>query len=68
MGKIIGTLIECNEQEREIIKKKMIKAYRIRNALIHGDLDKIKEYQDVFKISIEIEDYLRRALRKLVKE
>lgn len=68
IGIAIGMLIGKNEQERAIIKKKLIKACKIRNALVHGNLEKIKKYQNDFKISIEIEDYLRRALRKLVEE
>jgi len=68
VGIAIGMLIGNNEQERATIKKKLIKAYQVRNALVHGNLKKIKKYQNDFKVSTEIEDYLRRALRKLVDE
>jgi len=69
IGIAIGMLIGKNQQERDTVKKSLIKASKIRNALVHGNLEKIKKYQDdFFKTSIEIEDYLRRALRKLVEE
>jgi len=44
IGTAIGNLIANNEQEKAEIKKKIIEACKIRNALVHGDLEKIKKY------------------------
>lgn len=72
-GKVIGIAIRLllgnNEKERNEIKKSLIKAYEIRNAKIHGNLKKLEKYrQDVNKVSIDVEDYLRHAPRRFIEE
>ena len=69
MGVAIGMLLGNNEKERNKIKKTLTKAYEVRNAKVHGNMDKLKKYQkDIGRLSVEVEDYLRLTLRRFVEE
>jgi len=72
-GKVIGIatsmLIGKNQKERTEIKENLIKAYEVRNAKVHGNLEKLQGYrQEIGEISTFTEDYVRHALRILVEE
>ncbi len=69
IGISIGMLIGNNQKERTEIKKKLVRAYEVRNAKVHGNTEKLRKLgKDVEKLSLDIEDYLRRVLRRLVEE
>lgn len=62
-------LLGNNEKERIEIKRSLEKAYKIRNALVHGNLKKINKYEsELIKVSTKIENYLRNSLRLLIEE
>lgn len=73
VGLACSMLIGENDIEREIIKEKFRIAYRVRNHIVHGkDFkavkdEKFQEYvKNIFDNNIEIRDYLRRAIKKLI--
>ena len=69
IGIAIGMLLGNNQDERTEIKETLIKAYEIRNAKVHGNLEKLQKYgSNIEKLSIDVEDYLRRVLRRFVGE
>lgn len=69
IGIAIGMLLGNNEKERIEIKRSLEKAYKIRNALVHGNLKKIHKYEsELIKVSTKIENYLRNSLRLLIEE
>ena len=69
IGIAIGMLLGNNQNERNKIKKTFEKAYEIRNAKVHGNVEKLKKYQkDIERLSVQVEGYLRCALRRLVEE
>lgn len=71
IGIAIGMLLGTNQEARDKIKDTFINAYLVRNAKVHGNignLKKLRESQDVSKLSTFVEDYLRRALRKFIEE
>lgn len=71
IGIAIGMLLGNNQKERTKIKETIIEAYRVRNAKVHGNTDKLKKLRDkldIKKISLHTKDYLRRTLRKFVEE
>jgi hypothetical protein len=69
MGIAIGMLLGNSQSERKEIKETLIKAYKVRNAKVHGNIKKLKTiHQNVGQLCIKVEDYLRSALRKLIEE
>jgi hypothetical protein len=69
IGIAVGMLLGSNEKERIEIKRSLERAYKIRNALVHGNLKKIHKYEsELIKVSTRIENYLRNSLRLLVEE
>jgi hypothetical protein len=73
-GKVIGIAIACmlgtSQKERDKIRKALTDAYEIRNARVHGNMKKLMKWTSdaMERLSNDIEDYLRRTLRKLVEE
>ena len=69
IGIAIGMLLGNNEKERIEIKNSLEKAYKIRNALVHGNLKEIHRYEsELIKVSTEMENYLRNSLSLLIEE
>jgi hypothetical protein len=70
MAIAVSMLLGKNQKERGRIRNRMIVAYDIRNAMVHGLARKMEEYKkkNIPKLAIEAEDYLRRSLRKYVEE
>jgi len=70
MGIAVGMLLGSNEQERAEIRKTIDKAYKIRNARVHGNIKKIYErgLSNVRQVSLDTEECLRRTLRKFTEE
>jgi hypothetical protein len=70
IGIAIGIMLGRDQEERSAIKNALIHAYRIRNARVHGNAEELKKWskEEMERLSSEIEDYLRRALRKFVEE
>lgn len=69
VGIAIGMLLGNNLKERTDVKSSLEKAYKIRNALVHGNLKKIHKYEsELIKVSTKTENYLRNSLRLLVEE
>ncbi len=65
----MGMLLGNSQKERDEIKNTLEKAYRVRNAVIHGNLNKLKKRMPYTKqLFTKTEDYLRSTLRKLVEE
>jgi hypothetical protein len=67
---VIGMLLANNQSERTRIKETIAKAYEMRNAKVHGNVEKLEAYdeEDVNETYREVEDYLRHSLKKLVEE
>ena len=70
IGIVIGMLLANNQSERTRIKETIAKAYEMRNAKVHGNVEKLEAYdeEDVNETYKEVEDYLRHSLKKLVEE
>jgi hypothetical protein len=69
VGLAVGMLLGTSVEEREKIKNTFVKAYEIRNAYVHGNMEKLKKRKlTVNVITPEVENYLRRSLRKFVEE
>jgi hypothetical protein len=71
MAIAVSMLLGKNQKERSRIRSKMITAYDIRNAKVHGLARKMEEYRKkeiIPELAVEVEDYLRRSLRKYVEE
>jgi len=71
LGIAIGWLLGKNQRDREKIRKNLVEAYELRNAVIHGNLKKLKKSftdKQIERLSIEIEDYLRQVLKKFIQE
>lgn len=70
IGIAIGIMLGRDQEERSAIKNALIDAYNIRNARVHGNAEELKKrgIKEMERLSNEIEDYLRRALRKFVEE
>jgi len=70
IGIAVGMLLGNNQNERERIKNALYEAHQIRNAMVHGNLKKLKKFTDekIEHLRVEVEDYLRRVLRKFIDE
>jgi len=69
IGIAVGMLLGNNHNERAKIKKTLTRAYGVRNAIVHGNLKKLEKYkQGIKKLSLDVEEYLRRVLRKFIEE
>lgn len=69
MGISIGMLVGNNQKERSRIKKTLVEAYKLRNAKVHGNVKRLESWKrDMRQLSTEVEECLRRSLRKLVEE
>jgi len=69
IGIAIGMLLGDNLKDRTKIKKTLEKAYELRSAKVHGNVKKLRNFgQNIKTLSMDVEDYLRRALRRLIKE
>jgi hypothetical protein len=69
IGIAIGMLLGKNQQERNRIKDIITKAYEIRNARVHGNLNKLKKHQhENGDLLSDLGDCLRKTLRKFVEE
>lgn len=69
IGIALGMLLGQNERERMDIEKTVIEAYEIRNAKVHGNVEKLaKHRKDAERIVEEAEELLRRTLKKFVEE
>jgi len=67
IGIVIGMLLANNQSERTRIKETIAKAYEMRNAKVHGNVEKLEAYdeEDVNETYREVEDYLRHSLKNL---
>jgi len=77
-GKLIAvacsTLLGKNEEEREEIKQTLVKAYSIRNCIVHGSEYPRMEQDDKGDVYVDtlpdlvskVEDYLRESIIKLL--
>jgi len=69
IGIAMGMLLGNSQKERDEIKNTLEKAYVVRNAVVHGNLNTLKKQMPYTKqLFTETEDYLRSTLRKLVEE
>jgi len=69
VGISIGMLVGNNQKERSRIKKTLVEAYKLRNAKVHGNVKRLESWKrDMRQLSTEVEECLRRSLRKLVEE
>jgi hypothetical protein len=68
IGIAIGMMLGINQNERNEIKDTLTEAYRVRNARVHGNLKKLAHTQEIEKLTIKVEDYIRLTLRKFVEE
>lgn len=71
MGIAVGMLLGIDQEDRTKIKMTLKNAYEVRNAKVHGNvarLKKLKAKSNVRLLSMDVEDYLRRALRRFVEE
>jgi hypothetical protein len=70
IGIAIGSMLGMNQEERNMIKKTLTEAYGMRNARVHGNVEKLAKLnvKDMERIYNGTEDCLRRALRKLIEE
>jgi hypothetical protein len=69
MAIAISMLLGNSKDERDTIRKNMQDAYDVRSAKVHGYVKKPKgRKEDIRQLSMQVEDYLRRALRRFVEE
>jgi len=70
MGIAVGMLLGNNQNERLKIRDTFETAYEIRNLTVHGEIEGLKKKygKELLTIPMNIEDYLRRVLRKFVEE
>lgn len=68
IGIAAGMLLGKNHKERTKIKERMKTAYELRNAKVHGNIEKLSKFENIKKLSMDVEDYLRKALRRLIRE
>ena len=69
IGIAIGMLLGTDKKQRDKIKRTFVDAYKIRNAYVHGNLDKLTDYKEIIsEVTFCIEDYLRNSLRRFVEE
>jgi len=66
----VSMFLGNKREERDTIRENIRQAYDVRNARVHGLLDKLEKYrkQNNGELALKAYDYLRRALRKLVEE
>jgi len=66
----IAMFLGNSQKERDEIRKAMLDAYDIRNARVHALLGKLQHYkrQNIERLAIKVQDYLRSALRRFVEE
>jgi len=67
IGLAIGMLLGKDAAERVKIRKDLVEAYKIRNARVHGNAEKLYKMW-IGRGCANSEEYLRRTLRKLVEE
>jgi len=76
MGIAVAMLLGKNQNHRDEIKERLIKVYEIRNAIVHGNVKRMKDYFKpdsennimIEEIARKAEDMLRLTLRKLIEE
>lgn len=76
MGIAVAMLLGKNQNHRDEIKERLIKVYEIRNAIVHGNAKRMKDYFKpdsennimIEEIARKAEDMLRLTLRKLIEE
>lgn len=69
IGLAISMLLGKNHKERITIKEKLKKAYSMRNAIVHGNSQKLDTYQkEILGIMLDTMIFLRKTLRKLIEE
>ena len=74
VGVVIGVgcsmLLGENDEERETIYEILLKAYSIRNKIVHGkeypEYTNIDKKYSIYDLVYTVEDYLRRAIKKLL--
>ena len=59
-----SVLLGKNELEREAVRNSLTKAYSIRNSIVHGA--EYKKEDDIHEFVAQIEEYLRRSIKKLL--
>ena len=71
IGIAIGMLIGRNQEERDRIKATFTSSYTARNLRVHGNTKKFESFRkkhDIGKLSLSVEECIRRVLRKLIEE
>lgn len=69
IGIAIGMLLGNTQKERDEIKKKLMDAYKVRNAKVHGNIKQLEKYRKgMDQLSVKVEEYLRCTLRRFVEE
>jgi hypothetical protein len=69
IGIAIAMLIGKDEKERTRIENDLTEAYELRNKIVHGHLrEQLNPEKKMIELFDRVEDYLRRSLRKFVKE
>jgi len=69
-GQMIGlacsTLLGKNETEREEIRRFFMRAYRMRNRIVHGSEISPQERKDFPDFILQLKEYLRESINKLI--
>jgi len=71
MGIAVSMLLGIDQENRTKIKMTLKNAYEVRNAKVHGNVAKLKKLKaksNVRLLSMNVEDYLRHALRRFIEE
>ena len=70
MGIGIGFMLGKNQKERDRIKTALTEAYTVRSDRVHGNEKQLRrlDRNHIEELAIEIEEYLRCTLRKLIEE
>lgn len=65
----ISMLLGVNTKERDEIRTNLKVAYALRNGIVHGNMNLVKKItskKPIDKINEELEEYLRRSIKKLI--
>jgi hypothetical protein len=69
IGIAIGMLLGENQNQRDQIKATLVEAYKVRNAKVHGNMEKLRSLlKNIERLGLESEEYLRSALRRFIEE